>query len=536
MPTVAPDFFPLAWHFRIPERYHQAVRSEWPVTLDNVSAVPGWLSDTLCKAVTGDGYVDRVLYSDDDVTVLAFRRVILMTSIDPGALVGDLAERLLVIELNPIPDCARRPDAEVRATYADSRPAILASLLDLLVLVLAELPAVPMDRLPRMADFALILKAVDTVQQWTTLDDYLSTSTDVATDVLDGDVFANAVIPLVNRTGEWQGTATELLAAVFTPDPRPKEWPKDATRAAGRLKRLAAALRTVGIEVTDTRSADRSRMRLYKIKHSGSLPGKPRNPASATSAAPGATPDQPERTDASADAAFRASITSIRSRLPPHDTDAGADADRTLAPAPGTGSDPPVPGFPDVADVAGRRNSRFRHARLSPRTNGAGRHTRRPEDRPRMTAVPLPNSPTFPSAEPSRTSSPPPRRSRTNLRLSNPEGEAVISGADSLIACLVRVLRARALRDHGTHADDRAANAEVPKLPFFLGHTSKPAKCLVGDARAFTGRGRLRDSDTSVSEHAEFESPIDTGSPAPESECSVNVLTSLVRRHTRNRA
>jgi hypothetical protein len=78
--------------------------ASWAVALDNVSAVPGWLSDTLCKAVTGDGYVDRVLYSDDDVTVLAFRRVILMTSIDPGALAGDLAERLLVIELKPISD------------------------------------------------------------------------------------------------------------------------------------------------------------------------------------------------------------------------------------------------------------------------------------------------------------------------------------------------------------------------------------------------------------------------------------------------
>jgi hypothetical protein len=83
--------------------------ASWAVALDNVSAVPGWLSDALCKAVTGDGYVDRVLYSDDDVTVLAFRRAILMTCIDPGALAGDLAERLLVIELQPILDTGRGP-------------------------------------------------------------------------------------------------------------------------------------------------------------------------------------------------------------------------------------------------------------------------------------------------------------------------------------------------------------------------------------------------------------------------------------------
>jgi hypothetical protein len=246
--------------------------ASWAVALDNVSAVPGWLSDTLCKAVTGDGYVDRVLYSDDDVTVLAFRRALLMTSIDPGALAGDLAERLLVIELQPILDTGRRPEAAVKAAYADARPTILASLLDLLALVLAELPGLSMDRMPRMADFARVLKAIDSVQQWTTLDDYLSASTDVAADVLEGDIFANAVITLANRAHEWQGTATDLLAAVVTPDPRPKEWPKDATRAGGRLKRLATALRTVGIEVTETRSADRNRTRLYWIKHGDDLP------------------------------------------------------------------------------------------------------------------------------------------------------------------------------------------------------------------------------------------------------------------------
>jgi len=327
--------------------------ASWAVALDNVSAVPGWLSDTLCKAVTGDGYVDRVLYSDDDVTVLAFRRAILMTSIDPGALAGDLAERLLVIELQPILDTGRRPEAAVRAAYADARPAILASLLDLLALVLGELPGLSMDRMPRMADFARVLKAIDTVQQWTTLDDYLSASTDVAADVLEGDIFANAVIALANRAREWQGTATDLLAAVVTPDPRPKDWPKDATRAGGRLKRLATALRTVGIEVTETRSADRNRTRLYRIKHGDGLPpGDCQNPASVTSAASSITPDQSELADTGADATARASGTSVSSLLPPDAADASADADRALASAPETGSDLAVSWFPDTADTA----------------------------------------------------------------------------------------------------------------------------------------------------------------------------------------
>lgn len=146
-----------------------------------------------------------------------------------------------------------------------------------------------------MADFARVLKAVDAVQQWTTLDDYLSAATDVTADVLGGDVFASAVIAVANRTGEWQGTATELLAAVVTPDPRPKEWPKDATRASGRLKRLATALRAVGIDVTETRSTDRNRTRLYRIEQRiGRSSGDFRNPASAASTASGVASDVQE--------------------------------------------------------------------------------------------------------------------------------------------------------------------------------------------------------------------------------------------------
>jgi hypothetical protein len=130
-------------------------------------------------------------------------------------------------------------------------------------------------------DFARVPKAVDAVRQWTTLDDYLSAATDVTADVLGGDVFASAVIALANRTGEWQGTATELLAAVVTPDPRPKELPKDATRASGRLKRLVTALRAVGIGVTETRSTEGNRTRLYRIEQRiGRSSREIQNPAS----------------------------------------------------------------------------------------------------------------------------------------------------------------------------------------------------------------------------------------------------------------
>ncbi|MBO7938938.1 ATP-binding protein [Streptomyces sp. S9] len=242
--------------------------NSWALCLDNVSVVADWLSDALCRAVTGDGIVDRALYTDDDVVVLEFRRVLAMTTIDAGALAGDLAERLLTIELHLIPDSKRREEAELDAAYADAHASILASLFDLLSKVLKALPDVQLTERPRMADFARILAAVDQVQGWKTLDSYKKSAQEAVADVLDGEPFAQAVVALVDRAGPGGITCTtqQILDSVATPDKLPKKWPKDSTRAGGQLKRLAPALRTIGIEVDDSqRGPAPKRQRLYKL-------------------------------------------------------------------------------------------------------------------------------------------------------------------------------------------------------------------------------------------------------------------------------
>lgn len=240
--------------------------NSWALCLDNVSAIPPWLSDTLCKAVTGDGVIDRALYSDDDVVVLSFRRVLAMTTIDAGALAGDLAERLLMLELQVISEDRRRTEEELGAAFEAARPAVLGALFDLLASVLAVLPTVRLESMPRMADFARVLAAVDQVQGWQTLPAYLATSANVATDALEGDAFGSAIVALVEAAGTWRGTAGALLEQLPAPEGLVKSWPKDATRAGGRVRRLAPLLRAAGVAVDDTqRSEDRHRHRLFVL-------------------------------------------------------------------------------------------------------------------------------------------------------------------------------------------------------------------------------------------------------------------------------
>lgn len=252
---------------RDPKAWNTQAFSSWALCLDNVSTIQPWLSDTLCKAVTGDGVVDRALYTDDDVVVLTFRRVLALTTIDAGALAGDLAERVLMLDLQLIDSDRRRSEEELDATFAAVRPAVLGALFDVLACVLAVLPSVRLDSMPRMADFARVLAAIDQTQGWNTLADYLATSANVATDAMEGDPFALAIAALVDQAGTWQGTAAQLLEALPLPGlVRPPNWPKDATRASGRVKRLAPLLRSIGITVDDTqRSQDRHRHRLLTL-------------------------------------------------------------------------------------------------------------------------------------------------------------------------------------------------------------------------------------------------------------------------------
>lgn len=231
------------------EAWAVAAAGSHVVALDNISKVAEWLSDALCRAVTGDGLVRRQLYTDSDLTVLAIRRVVVLTSIDPGALRGDLADRLLPVELERLDPAERLEDAVLAYTFAEARPAILGALLDTLVDVLDMLPAVQLDTLPRMADFARVAAAVDTTQGLASLPAYLALGKRLAAEVVEGDYVGAAIKGfMAEQLVPWSGTASELLD-VLRPEHPPKGFPADGSRLSGRLKRVAPALRSIGIHV-----------------------------------------------------------------------------------------------------------------------------------------------------------------------------------------------------------------------------------------------------------------------------------------------
>jgi len=232
------------------EQWAVAASGSWLVVLDNISGIPDWLSDALCRAVTGDGMVRRRLYENDDLSVLAFRRVVALTSIDPGALRGDLADRIVIFDLERF--AQRGEELHLSQVFHAAWPHLLGGLLDLACQVLAALPSITLDRPPRLADFARIVAATDQVLGTSALETYQALSSRISADVVEADPVAEAVRKLATTAGTWQGTAGELLGkltADLGEQRPPRGWPATPRGMAAALTRAAPALRDVGVRV-----------------------------------------------------------------------------------------------------------------------------------------------------------------------------------------------------------------------------------------------------------------------------------------------
>jgi 5S rRNA maturation endonuclease (ribonuclease M5) len=246
------------------EQWAVAAAGSWMVMLDNISGVPPWLSDALCRAVTGDGMVRRRLYENDDLTVLKFRRVVGLTSIDTGALRGDLADRIVLFELDRFPQ--RVEELEQERAFRAAWPRLVGALLDLAAQVLRVLPGLRVTDPPRLADFARVVAAVDQVLGTTALATYRALSDRISADVVEADPVAEAVRTLATAAGTWQGSAGELLAKLTADlgDHRPpRGWPATPRGMAAALTRVAPALRAVGVQVEQAGRQGHERSRTW---------------------------------------------------------------------------------------------------------------------------------------------------------------------------------------------------------------------------------------------------------------------------------
>jgi hypothetical protein len=97
------------------------------LAFDNVSGLPAWLSDTLCRLATGGGFAVRQLFTDQDEILFNAVRPVILNGIEEIITQPDLADRSIFQTLEQIPEDRRRPEAKLWATFEAERGVSMSS-------------------------------------------------------------------------------------------------------------------------------------------------------------------------------------------------------------------------------------------------------------------------------------------------------------------------------------------------------------------------------------------------------------------------
>jgi len=225
------------------------------LTFDNLSGMPAWLSDALCRMSTGGGYGVRSLYTNDDLAIFSVCRPVIINGIDDLAGRYDLQDRSIVIHLERINEDAARTNETLDSDVTAMAPRIFGAILDVLSHILATKDTVQPARLPRMADFALWLMAAEPAMGWKpgtfmrSLDANRREATEVA---MDSDPVATAIREMIGKSKVWTGTVTDLMAELASRNPAlssDRSFPRSAKAMSNALQRLKTPLQQSGIEI-----------------------------------------------------------------------------------------------------------------------------------------------------------------------------------------------------------------------------------------------------------------------------------------------
>jgi hypothetical protein len=235
-----------------------AANNSWIIAYDNLSGIPPWISDALCRLATGGGYTTRELYTDTEEVIFDVTRPIILNGIDHLPERPDLADRALILNLQKINGKTRREEKTLKADLKASLPSILGALLDALCAALARWPSTKLNESPRMADFARWAVAGEeplALKPGAFLEAYTSNRADAVQEALEADPVAVAITALIEKCPNhtWTGSCKDLLDAL---EPVTKEttrkskaWPQTARGISSRLRRAMTFLREAGTEI-----------------------------------------------------------------------------------------------------------------------------------------------------------------------------------------------------------------------------------------------------------------------------------------------
>lgn len=273
---------------------------------DNVSHIYEWVSDLLCRAITGMGFSKRALWTNEDDIAYSFKRAVGLNGINIAATKPDLLHRSLIIKLEDIEDEDRRDEVDdLWPAFYQLRPQLLGFIFDVLVKVLRVIQdegGIKLDRKPRMSEWSKLCEIISRCMgnpENEFMRSYYRNLKVQSDEVIEGNPLAQCIQMFMaeqivledgqkkERRKEWSGTASDLLQQLkqiasnqlgINTDDKKVHWPRAPNALTRALPHLTGSLKSVNIEVTISRDSQTNLSRITIRKISPVSPESPISP------------------------------------------------------------------------------------------------------------------------------------------------------------------------------------------------------------------------------------------------------------------
>jgi hypothetical protein len=186
---------------------------------DNISFIPEWLSDVLCRASTGDSFSKRKLFTNNDDILYSYIRNVGFSGVNLAATKSDLLRRGLIIELERIHRDNQKQVKLIWKEFYELRPKVLGYIFDILAKVLAmkRKGVTVVGGLPSLSDWGewceLISQAMGN-KPGKFIETYNKNIESQNEAAIEDSVIAETIIKFMERDNKttWTGTMAMLLA------------------------------------------------------------------------------------------------------------------------------------------------------------------------------------------------------------------------------------------------------------------------------------------------------------------------------------
>lgn len=241
----------------------QGLFHQWFIGYDNVGDLPDWLSDYLCRAVTGEGFLKREIYTVEDDVIFTYKRCVGLNGINNAATKPDLLDRSILINLPRISEERRISEEDFWISFREAKPRLLGCIFTILSKAMKIKSQLQLSGLYRLADWtkwgAAIAESIGIDSQHF-LNAYGSNRDIQTHEALDNSDLGTVVMQFIQEHGSWAGSMTALYSELIPQAERlnistkGENWPKSPNALSRKLKTLEETLKELGVNVTRNRS------------------------------------------------------------------------------------------------------------------------------------------------------------------------------------------------------------------------------------------------------------------------------------------